>query len=504
MQTPSVLTATVFSALAALGWSPSPAPRVADIEWRASREAALEEAKASNRVVFLAVNMDGERANDELADKTYAQKSIVGFSLLTVNLVASAFEHSSGKCSRFGGITCADHMACDIWARESILQKDEEGYVIAPQHVWLAPTGEVLLSVPYAVTEGELEWCFGTAISMNDPNADVKLSSKARAPRRLVKGGVAKPDTVGPAGSGALTRDEVLALIEEVKRGLNPEQRARAVQRIMTADEPEAIEFVRTELRSGGGNARGGGGGGGRGGRGGGGGGGGRNSEDRRPAHLRTMGTVSPSSYWEIAAEYLDDSILEVRAEAVVALEMLAAPDSVRVLQSALKKEKDDTVRKNILRALGTAGATDKKVHAALEKAVLKEKDEIIRRNATLALGSLAQSASVDALLTEILADEERTHRERAAAVCAMALTRRAEWLELLRPALRAAQAAEAGEIPEGEPEGFVPTDDLLAALQAAVQLLEGGDLSVLKDAVTAAGRDTIPRERWFGRESRR
>ncbi|MCA8978991.1 MAG: HEAT repeat domain-containing protein [Planctomycetes bacterium] len=494
--------AAAASALAALAWSPAPAPRVADIQWRASQEAALEEAKASNRVLFLAVNMDGERANDELANKTYGEKSIVGLSLLTVNLVASAFEHSSGKCSRFHGITCADHMACDVWARESILQKDEEGFVIAPQHVWLAPTGEVLLSVPYAVTEGELEWCFGTAIAMNDPSAEIMLSSKARAPRRLVKGGVAKPDTVGPAGAGALTRDEVLALIEEVKRGMNQEQRARAVNRIMTADEPEAIEFVRTELRSGGGNARGGGGRGG-GGRGGGG-GGGRNSEDRRPAHLRTMGTVSPSSYWEVAVEYVDDSILEVRAEAVVALEMLASPDSVRDLQAALKKEKDDTVRKNILRALGTAGATDKKVHALLEKAVLKEKDEIIRRNATLALGSLAQSPSVDALLTDILQDEERTHRERAAAVCAMALTRRSEWLELLRPALRAAQAAEAGETPEGEPEGFVPTDDLLAALQAAVQLLEGGDLSVLKDAVSAAGRDTIPRERWFGRERRR
>jgi hypothetical protein len=486
------------AALAALGTLPSFTTRAAEIRWESSHEDALKTAADSKRVVFLAVNMDGERANDELANKTYGKKSITGFSLLTVNLVASAFQHSSGKCSRFGGISCADHMACDIWARDAVLQKDAEGFVIAPQHVWLAPTGEVLLSVPYAVTEGELEWCFGTAIQMNDPEAVVKFSSKARAPRRLVKGGVAGPDTVGPDGPGALTRDEALELIEEVKRGMNQQQRTRAVMRIMTADEPEAIEFVRTELRSGGNAGRGGGGRGGRGG-----GGGGRNSQDRRPQYLRAIGTLSPQSYWEIAAEYIDDSILEVRAEAVVALEMLAAPDSLRTLQSALKKEKDDTVYKNLLRAMGTAGAIDNKAHSALLKAVAKEKDEIIRRNATLALGSLAQSPDVDELLAEILADEDRTHRERAAAVCAMALTRRVEWLELLRPALRAAQAAEAGEKPEGEPEDFVPTDDLLAALEAAVQLLEGGDLSVMRDVVSAAGRDTIPRERWFGREAR-
>jgi HEAT repeat protein len=269
----------------------------------------------------------------------------------------------------------------------------------------------------------------------------------------------------------------------------------------MTADEPEALDFVRTELRSGVGGGRGGAGGGRGGGGRGGGGGGGRNAEDRRPQHLHTMGTVSPSSYWEIAAEYIDDSILEVRAEAVVALEMLAAPESVRVLQTALKKEKDETVRKNILRALGTAGAIDKKAQETLEKAVLKEKDEIIRRNATLALGSLARSDSVDQLLTEILADEQRTDRERAAAACAMALTRRSEWLELLRPALEAAKAADAGATPEGEAEDFIPAGDLLSALQASVQLLEGGDLSVLRDAVAAAGRDTISRDRWFGRE---
>jgi len=486
------LTATATLALLPIlvaGAPASTAHRAASIAWAPDHEAALEDAKESQRIVFLAVNMDGERANDELAKKTYRAKTLVGLSKHSVNLVASAFEHSSGACSRFDGIRCSAHMACDIWARAEILTKDAEGYVIAPQHVWLAPTGEVLLSVPYAVTEAELEWCWVTALQANDPELALSLSSKARAPRRLVKGGLADA-AGGAAGEGkTLSREEALELIEKIKRGLNQDRRAAAVRQIMAVDEPEAIEFVRTELRSGAGGR-----GGGRGGRG----GGGRNAKDRRPAYLHSMGTVSPPSYWEIAAEYIDDSLLEVRAEAVVALEMLAAPESLKALRSALKKEKDPGVYKNILRALGTAGATDKKTVSRLIKAWDKEKEEIARRNAVLALGSLTKSDKVDQLLREILADEDRTERERAAAVCAMALTRRTEWLEILRPALRAAQAA-AGEPIEGEPEDFVPAPELLSALQAAVQLLDGGDLRILRDPVTAAGRDTIQRDRWFG-----
>ena len=465
-----------------------PAAAGTRIAWHASSEAALAEAVESKRVVFVAVNMDGERANDELAEKTYRSDKIAKLAEHSINLVASAFEHGTGTCSRFGTITCADHVQCDIWARENVLQKDAEGYVIAPQHVWLSPTGEVLLSVPYAVTEGELEWCFVTALQENDPELALKMSSKARAPRRLVKGGVASPRGDGSLDTTPLTREEVLAMIEEVKRGANQNQRARAVRQIMAADEPEAIDFVRAEMRSGGGGGRKGR---------------GRNAKDQRPAHLRTMSAVSPASYWEIAVEYIDDSLLEVRTEAVVALEMLAAPESVRAIQSAIRKEKEPSVLKNLYRALGTAGAVDKKATNTLLKTAEKDKDELMRRNALLALGSVTRSDKIDDLLRETMADEELDVRERAAAVCAMALSRRDEWLELLRPALRAAEQAAQEAVPEGEPEGFVPDDEFLVALRAAVALLEGGDLTVIRDAVEAAGHDEITRERWFGREAR-
>ncbi len=463
-------------------------PAASGIEWSASHEDARAQAREEKRVLFLAVNMDGERANDELAEKTYREKRITELAAHSVNLVASAFEHGTGECKRFGTITCGDHVACDIWARENVLEKDAEGFVVAPQHVWLSPEGEVLLSVPYAVTEGELEWCFVTALTTNDPTLELKMSSKARAPRRLVKGGVADVEGGDQYGPSALTRDEVLALIEEVRRGVDRQQRVRAVMRIMTADEPEAVDFVRSEMRSGLGGGRGGGRGGARG-------------RDPRPGYLRAMARLAPASYWVIAAEYVDDSLIEVRSEAVVALEMLASPDSLRDVSSALRKEKELSVKKNLLRALGTAGAADKKTIQTLVKTAEKDRDELLRRNALIALGSVVKADKVDDLLRETLLDEERDPRERAAAVCAMALTRRAEWLELLRPALEAAEARDAEATPEGEPEEFVPPDDLLLALRSAVALLEGGDLSVIKDAVTAAGRDEIPRERWFGVE---
>ena len=141
-----------------------PVAGAADIDWQPSYETALLRAADEDRVLFVAVNMDGERANDRTADKTYHDKTVVGLSEHTLNLVASLSEHAKPDrtCPRFGDVTCADHRRVDIDVRENVLAPDDEGYVIAPQHVFLKPDGEVILSVPYEISAAELEWCFVT------------------------------------------------------------------------------------------------------------------------------------------------------------------------------------------------------------------------------------------------------------------------------------------------------------------------------------------------------
>ncbi|MAF67349.1 MAG: hypothetical protein CMJ84_17045 [Planctomycetes bacterium] len=463
-----------------LGRTPGTSP-VADIDWQTDYETALLRADDEQRVIFVAVNMDGERANDRMAEKTYHDKTVVGLAEHTLNLVASVSEHAKPErpCPRFGDLTCAEHRRVDIDVRERVLAPDDEGFVIAPQHVFLAPNGEVILSVPYEVSAAELEWCFFTALKTVDSEFSHRLSPGARAPRRLIMGAV----TGAGAGQPPPTREEVGELISEVKKGnLRGAERMAAVRRILLADEPEAIDFIGTELRRGPAVGRGGGGR-----RGGGGGRAGGDRRDNRDLLLHAIGVRSPVSYWEVVLEAATGSNPALRAEAVVALEQLAAPESVRGISSALKREEVPEIEKNLLRALGSAGAADKKVRQTLLSRVKKEKDLVLRSNAIVALGYLTRHEDVDERLRELL--EGGDPDDRVAATCAVALTREKEWLEVL-------EAVAAAEKENDK--------SLEAARTGAKAVLEGGDLEPIEDSLTRACRDEIARERLFGGEEER
>src|SRR6185436_19290857 len=120
--------------------------------------------------------------------------------------------------------------------------------------------------------ESELAWCFVTAIRSVDPQSKVALPPGARAPRRLELGGLFNP--VSAKSISPATHEEVLALIKAIKKGLHGAEHVDALRRILSSDEAEAIEYIRTELRTGAGSGGGGGDAGGGYGSGGGGGGG--------------------------------------------------------------------------------------------------------------------------------------------------------------------------------------------------------------------------------------
>ena len=204
------------------------------IEWQASYELALTQAKAENKVVFVAVNMDGERANERMVREVYRDKVITKLAGETINLVSSNNTHGSGKaCSRFGSISCVEHRQVDVHVRANVLAPDADGFVIAPQHVFLAPDGSPILSVPYGVTEAELEWCFVTALRSVDEDLPLKMSSKARPPARLVMDGVF--EGAGGESSQPLTREEALDLIKELKKGREAcKRRSSSWQRLMS------------------------------------------------------------------------------------------------------------------------------------------------------------------------------------------------------------------------------------------------------------------------------
>ena len=57
----------------------------ADIVWQTKFDAAFAAAVERDTIVFLAVNMDGERANDTAAKKLYRDKAILPLALESVN-----------------------------------------------------------------------------------------------------------------------------------------------------------------------------------------------------------------------------------------------------------------------------------------------------------------------------------------------------------------------------------------------------------------------------------
>lgn len=470
----AVVALVSLTALGPAGWRPD------RIQWEGAYGAALDRARDEGRVVFLAVNMDGEAANERMVEEVYRDRDLVALTEHAVNLVASADVHDrSGTCSRFGCTTCDGHREVDVRARELVLAPDGTGAVIAPQHVFLGPDGAVLLSVPYEVSSLELQWCFGEAWRLAGAADPPAVSPRARRPRRLIIGDVAH---LGRGGSAPLTRDQVLELIDTHKKGGTNAERRDLLMSLVTADEPEARRYVLEQLRGGGG----GGGGGLRG-------GGADRVEEQRAQLLRRIGEVSPPSYHEVVLPFVGAGIASTRSEAIVALEQLGHPGALPDLLKALRKEKDEQLEKDLLRAIGSCGADDRKAREALLRASEDRSRPLVRRNALIALGWLAPDDDValrlrQAALPERFAGDARigpdrvTPEEREAAVVAMGISRDPAWAELL------GELRDYGEAPP----------ELRDAATAAAEVLGGATYQVLRPALERAGSDAIPRDRLF------
>ena len=438
----------------------TPSAVAGDIVWQPNYEDALELASREGRVVFVAVNGEGDRASELAVEEVYGDRAIQALAEHTVNLVASRGDHGrSGKpCSHFDGTTCVEHRRTGASIRENLLKPDESGYVAAPQHVFLDPAGAVILSVPFEVSAGELEWCFVTALRSVDADLEPKVTARARAPKRLLVGDVLEGG--GMAGVPA-TREEMLDLIAEHKKGARGEEATLMLLQIATCDDPEGSEYLVKVLRAGGG--------------------GGMSGEGRgvREQLIRWIGAVSPKSYWEVCAEFADAGDENLRRQAMVSLEQLGAPDSLPFLTKLLRKERDPGVKKNIVRAIGTAGATDKGARSLLLKAAKNKREDLLRVNALIALGSLAPHEDVDERLVDAL--REREGRDRIAAAVAMGITREARWITTLE-----------------EVDGEVEDPALKAAIAASIAVLKGAPMGTLESHLNTVALDRIERARFF------
>ncbi|MCC7169669.1 MAG: HEAT repeat domain-containing protein [Planctomycetes bacterium] len=429
------------------------AASAAGIEWQPSFDDVVARAKAEKKVVFIAVNMDRERANDRLVADHYKDATLAKLASHTLNLFCSRFDHASGEkpCPRAGSVACSAHMAVEKAVRAKILKPADGGDVVSPQHVFLDPDGKVILSVQYEISKAELEWCFVTALRKVDPAFAWTLSGGARAPRRLVMDGVVS----GEAMEQAPTKQEVEQILERLKRGEPAREMREEILRLFKSDDPRAKEYVGNLLTSKG-----------------------ANRENWITILVHELGRSSPQDWSELAIRFLEDARVEVRAEAAVALEQLADPKSLADVTKAFKREKEDSVKRELLRAIASTGRADKKTAATLTEQFTKAKDEATRCAALIGAAALEDSKAARALLEPALASEVAAFR--AAAACALAIRRDREAHEAM---LDAAALKE-------------PDPSTKSTLEAALKVLRGGDVAKIDETANILCGSTIVRDR--------
>lgn len=426
----------------------------ADFEWQTSYESALRTAASEQRVVFVAVDHEGEARCDRFLKTLTKDKRLLALAEETLNVPVSFETHrEKGSCPRFKGLECNDHRRAGVSLLEGVLQRNDAGLIAVPQYVWLDGAGKVLCSVPFEVEPDGLLWCFETARRMVDAEGAPPLSEEARPPRRLLMGRTYQLTPGDDRGRG-MTAEELEAVLDETNRSFMGMANTGRVLRVMFTDEEDAVDYVRVELN---GVLK-------------------TFARERVPLTLHTIGTLSPTSFWVALEEFAEDKGASVRHEAAVALEQLGAPEALRLVKRCLKREKDERVERAWVRALAACGAADKGTRTSLLKLASGEGDEALRASAAFALGYLQRHEDIRACWEELLGSGPPALV--VAAACGAALARDAQCIAAVEAALASAD--------DGGP------------LERALAVLRGGDLYPLADDVSRVTGDDLGRERVF------
>lgn len=365
----------------------SPAPQGRMISWQVDFDKAMETAKAEKRIVFVAINMEGERANDEAVQVHYKDSRLLSLSKFTINLFATADKNEKRK--RFSGLTYDQANKIEIKVREQFLQIPENTDVVSPQHLFISPEGKVLLSVPYAITVGELEWMFVEALKKNDPEFKWTLDGRARAPMRL-KYGYAIPK---PIGAKAPTKEEVDKILADLRKGkVRFRDMAEKMNIVIRSDSEDAIKYVQGFIGS-------------------------RWMQDgRRITLFESIGKYSPSPWYVVVEPFLGYEDDDVRKAAIVATGRLGEKKCLKSVKKQFKKEKVAALQGRCLRAMARLGPKDRTVMNAIKKVLKSTKaSEELRMNAVVAAGLLEDRKMVTELLGKALGDPSAKIRSTAA-----------------------------------------------------------------------------------------
>lgn len=431
-------------------------------EWTRDVEVGLKRAQAEQRVVLLSLGSATEARSERHVLEVYRSKSAKPYLEASVNLAAWTWPGDEvGLLSDFGEYTPVHHTTNLERFKERWLRPNELGVVAQPQHVWLSPAGEVLLSVPFEISALEFAWCFDEALRRAGIESRPDLPKGAHPPRRLLLGEVFRLANDDEYGRGLWPRELEVVLASFQKRNLTMAD-AADLRRVLFTDEADAAESISDEF----------------------------GKWDLASSMMRDLtgildGTVyllgqsSTTRFLPALEQFARHPRASMRSQVAVAFEQIGDPTGLALVKSALKKEDDDAVRALWVRALGACGRSNASASKELIRIAQKDKVDAVRYSAVLALGYVLPEPKAEQRLLEFVASGPEP--ERRAALLALALGRCVASREIV-----AAWTAEEVEEPTR------------SAAAAALAVLDGGNLSGLRESVAELLPDAIDRRRVF------
>lgn len=363
------------------------------VKWEAEFDAAFEAARQRSVPVLIAFNMDHESANDALI-KIYRDAEFGKSAGECVCLIASAFTHEAtadGHCSRFDGLTCAQHQAIEKKARKTFLGTEE---AIAPQHLLVTPDRKILSRRAFAIDASGLTKLIKMAArALRTQSADVAASGGDRAE---------------PSAPGVPTGAEIAELIAKAK-DRNAETRAAAISELGRIDDLRARDALIGLLDP-------------------------KSMDATRAEAIAALATRGNFDALEpIIARLKDTNTMVVRA-AIRGLGKLGLPGGAKALIDLGKKKLLTLVASEIPLALAECDPKAAEVRAFIEKACASKDDAIV-------IGGLRALAKLEATpkTTKILRakiDDSSTN-VRGAAVWAIGTVRESSLVDELQSLAR-------------------------------------------------------------------
>lgn len=393
------------------------------IHWVETVEGALERAKKESKVVLLAINLEGERASDQLVRDHYRDPMLGTLSHNVICVFCSAFT-GRPAISRSGLHTDANRNNERI-VRQRFLKVDSDQWIVAPQHIFVGPDGKILISVSHRITKGELEWAIVHAIRQVDRGFEWMPSDAYRAPTEIRKGEADNAEGQEPPPTAEQVRLALANIAKEVNRlwgrggggrGRGRGNRGRLsadAQLVIRSDRPEALKWGKTALRN--------------------------RWVGRRL--ITAVGEKSPQAWAKIVSEHISNNNPDTRLATAIALEQLGDPKSLGSLKTAFRKENELDVQGRMLRAMATVGPTNRQAILLVEKVLRTNKSEFVRAHAVVAVGLLENRSIVTKGLCRALQDNSALVRSVAAYV--IAIRQDKKLLEHLQFSLKAEKVAD-------------------------------------------------------------